>query len=180
MIAQRPADAAPVVQAVAEALPFADDSFDATLAVLTIHHWAHPAAGLAEMARVARKRVVVVTFDFDVNDELWIVRDYLPEAADFHADLPSLASILDELPSARVEFLLAPRDCSDRMFAALWGRPEEYLAARVRAGASIWQQIPESVTERALDRLRGDLASGAWDERYGHLRKERELSLIHI
>ena len=39
MIAQRPPEAAPVVQAGAEALPFEDDSFDAAMAVLTIHHW---------------------------------------------------------------------------------------------------------------------------------------------
>jgi hypothetical protein len=38
MIFQRPAAAAPVVQASAESLPFGDDSFDAATGVLTAHH----------------------------------------------------------------------------------------------------------------------------------------------
>ena len=54
MIRQRPAHAAPVVRAVAEALPFRDDEFDAALAVLTIHHWTDLARGLAELRRVTR------------------------------------------------------------------------------------------------------------------------------
>jgi len=39
MIAQRPPGSAPAVQAYAEDLPFADDSFDGAMAVLTAHHW---------------------------------------------------------------------------------------------------------------------------------------------
>jgi ubiquinone/menaquinone biosynthesis C-methylase UbiE len=62
MIGQRSPGSAPAVRAVAESLPFADRSFDAALAVLTVHHWTDAAAGLAEMARVAG-RVVVLTFD---------------------------------------------------------------------------------------------------------------------
>src|SRR3954447_11610479 len=58
MIRQRPAGAARVVRASAEALPFDDDSFDATLAVLTVHHWTDPVRGLRELRRVARDRVV--------------------------------------------------------------------------------------------------------------------------
>ena len=39
MIRQRRLGAAPVVQASASRLPFRDLSFDAALAVLTVHHW---------------------------------------------------------------------------------------------------------------------------------------------
>src|SRR5262245_38267576 len=39
MIRQRPHSASPAVQAVAEALPFRPGTFDAALAVLTVHHW---------------------------------------------------------------------------------------------------------------------------------------------
>ena len=51
MIAQR---ATPAVQGVAEALPFADDSFDAAMAVLTIHHWRDWRAGVTRAARGSR------------------------------------------------------------------------------------------------------------------------------
>ena len=61
MIAQRPTNIAPVVQGSAENLPFADDAFDAALAILTIHHWSDRRAGLVEMRRVARDRVAILT-----------------------------------------------------------------------------------------------------------------------
>ena len=63
MITQRPARSAPVVQATAMSLPFKDDSFDAALSVLTVHHWPDRALGLSELRRVARRRVVVLTWD---------------------------------------------------------------------------------------------------------------------
>src|SRR5436853_2428883 len=56
MIAQRPANAAPVVRAVAEALPLADDRVDAVMAILTDHLWVDRRQGLRELRRVARRR----------------------------------------------------------------------------------------------------------------------------
>jgi hypothetical protein len=76
------------------------------------------------------------------------------------------------LPSSTVEAL--PRDCTGRMFATLWARPEEYLDPRIRAATSVWHQLPPDVSARALDRMARDLASGAWDGRYGHLRTTPE------
>jgi SAM-dependent methyltransferase len=170
MIAQRPPGAAPAVQAVAEGLPFGDKSFDAAMAILTLHHWSDVDAGLAEMVRVAR-RVVVVTFDPQAANDHWMVRDYLPELAACNArSLPSLTQLREALPVATVLPLLVPCDCTDRMFATLWARPEQYLDPAVRAATSAWHQLPPSVTARALRRLRRDLASGKWDARYGHLR----------
>jgi hypothetical protein len=56
------------------------------------------------------------------------------------------------------------------MFVALWARPEEYLDPETRNATSVWHQLPPDVSARALARLRNDLESGAWDERYGYLR----------
>src|SRR5215471_4690209 len=134
MIAQRPPGSATVVQATAESLPFADDSFDAAMAVLTLHHWNDLERGLGEMVRVARVRIVIVTFDPDRAGEQWIVRDYLPETP----RKPSLGEILRVLPPAEVIPVPVHRDCTDRMFLALWARPEEYLDPNVRAATSIW------------------------------------------
>ena len=143
MIAQRAPDAAPAVQAVAEHLPFADNSFDAAMAIVTLHHWSDVTAGLAEMTRVARRRVVLVTFDLTVQEELWIWRDYLPELVDCDTGMPSIARVLDELPGAMVEPILIPADCTDRMFATFWARPEQYLDPRVRAATSVWHLLPQ-------------------------------------
>ena len=73
MIDQRPAGAAPVVQAVAEALPLPDRSVDAALAVLTVHHWSDVAAGVAEMRRVARRRLVFFTWWPERVAEFWLL-----------------------------------------------------------------------------------------------------------
>src|SRR5204862_8271544 len=55
MRAQRPEGSAPCVAATAESLPFDDQSFDAAMAVSTVHHWQDPIAGLRELRRVTRR-----------------------------------------------------------------------------------------------------------------------------
>ena len=178
MIAQRPADSAPVVQASAEALPFDDDSFDATMAIITVQHWADSAAGLAEMIRVSRERVLVLTFDGPVMAEMWMVRDYIPRLLEIHIELmPPISELTAALPGARVEAVPVPRLCKDGFFCALWDRPEMHLDPQVRRASSVWHLMAPEETERGLEALRADLESGAWDERYGHLRKQQELDV---
>jgi SAM-dependent methyltransferase len=63
MRAQRPVGAAPALDAAAEHLPFDDDSFEAAMAVMTIHQWNDVDQGLREMRRVSRGPVVVLTLD---------------------------------------------------------------------------------------------------------------------
>jgi SAM-dependent methyltransferase len=175
MIAQRPEGAAPAVLAAAEQLPFSDDSFDAAMAIITLHHWDDVGAGLRELRRVARRRVVIVTFDPALEADLWIARDYIRRhVVRTFSTLPPIGLVLETFPEAEVRPLPIPNDCSDRMFAALWGRPEEYLDPDVRAATSVWQRLPADVVARAIDDLRRDLASGAWDRRHGYLRTTPE------
>jgi len=176
MIAQRPLGAAPAVQAVAEALPFPDDSFDAALAVLTVHHWADPDRGLAELRPVAHRRVVL-TWDPDVQARFWLVRDYLPEWTEYEAPKATLSTVLAALPEARVENLLVPSDCSDGFGCAYWRRPEAYLDPEVRASTSVLSLLESSVIRRMTERLDADLRSGAWHERNRDLLDLDELDL---
>ena len=178
MIAQRPPGSAPVVQANAEELPFDDDSFDAAMATITVHHWADLAAGLAEMTRVARHRVAILTFDPAPLAELWLVRDYFPRTLEIHGDaMPPIDDLLTMLPGARVEAVPVPRLCEDGFFCALWDRPEMHLDPQVRRASSVWHLMAPEETKRGLEALRADLESGAWDKRYGHLRTEAELDV---
>ena len=165
MRAQRPADAAPCVAAAAESLPFADQSFDAAMAVSTVHHWRDPIAGLREMRRVAR-RVVVLTFDAEPGwqDRFWLTRDYLPEVTDVLADFPSLPGMTEAI-DARAEPVPIPWDCSDGLFEAYWRRPAAYLEDHVRRAMSVWTRVGPEAEGRAVRILSGDLASGRWDER---------------
>jgi len=166
MRAQRPAGAAPCVAAAAESLPFADQSFDAAMAVSTVHHWQDPIAGLREMRRLAR-RVVVLTFDASDTGwrrRFWLTRDYLPEFADLLAGRPSLAEQARAI-GARTEPVLIPWDCADGLFEAYWRRPEAYLNENVRRGVSVWARVGPEAEQRAVRSLRNDLASGRWAER---------------
>jgi SAM-dependent methyltransferase len=163
MRSQRPPDAAPCVAATAESLPFEDQSFDAAMAVATIHHWPDAIAGLREMRRVAR-RVVALTFSFDGLSQFWLTRDYLPELVGLVADLPSLAEMAAAV-GARIEPVMIPWNCADGFPEAYWRRPEAYLDGRLRHGMSIWARVGLAAEQRAVRSLRDDLASGRWVER---------------
>src|SRR5262249_34848759 len=113
----------------------------------------------------------VVTYDPELEAELWIARDYIGEhVVHTFSSLPAINRILETLREARVRPLHIPNDCSDRMFATLWARPEAYLDPNVRAATSVWQRPPPDVGTRAIDELRRALAWGEWDRRYGPLR----------
>jgi SAM-dependent methyltransferase len=166
MRTQRPANRTPCVAAVAENLPFEDQSFDAAMAISTLHHWQDPIAGLREMRRVAGR---VVVFTFDSSDpgwvrRFWLTRDYLPEFADFFVGRPSLSEVASAI-GARIEPVLIPWDCADGFFEAYWRRPEAYLDDRVRRGVSVWTRVGPDAEQRAVRSLRDDLASGRWAER---------------
>lgn len=166
MRSQRPAGAAPCVAATAESLPFGDGTFDAAMAVSTVHHWPDPVAGLRELRRAAR-RVVVLTHDSSRAawlDRFWLTRDYLPEAADLVAGRPALADLADAI-GARVEPVPVPWDCADGLFEAYWRRPEAYLDEDVRRGLSVWARVGPEVERRVVSGLHADLASGRWADR---------------
>jgi ubiquinone/menaquinone biosynthesis C-methylase UbiE len=168
MRAQRPTGAAPCVAAIAECLPFEDQSFDAAMAFATVHHWQDPIVGLREMQRVARRVVVFTcnTSDRSWRHRFWLTRDYLTEVAGSHL---GLATELARAIGATVEPVLVPWDCADGFFEAYWRRPEAYLDESVRRGMSVWGNVGPDAEQRAVESLRSDLASGRWAERNGSL-----------
>jgi SAM-dependent methyltransferase len=176
MRAQRPHGAAPVVNAAAEALPFADASFDAAMAVLSDHHWTDHDRGLAEMRRVARRRVL---FTWEPRTALagWVVRDYFPGFVRFSPPGYRLEQTLERLGGGRIEAVPIPHDCLDGFFHAYWRRPEAYLDARVRAGISVFSRLTPDEVERGVARLRADLESGEWQRRNAGLLELEELDL---
>jgi SAM-dependent methyltransferase len=176
MIAQRPRGAAPAVIASAEALPLADASVDAAMAVLTDHHWADRARGLAEMRRVARRRVVVFQFDPAFAEAFWMTRDYLPT---FLRRLRgrALSDLMGPLGPVEMRPVPIPHDCVDGFYASHWRRPEAYLDPEVRAGISIFHALPADEVADGIARLRSDLESGAWAKRNADLLERDALDL---
>lgn len=77
MIARRASSTALVIQGFAESLPFEDDSFDVSLAILTIHHWKNTKKGLLEMQRVTRDKVIILTWngEYDLCEGLSRLRN---------------------------------------------------------------------------------------------------------
>lgn len=166
MIRQRPDGAAPCVQGAAEALPFATDAFDAAMAVLTIHHWSDWRAGLREMRRVARRRVVLLTFDIDAAP-FWLTHDYFPALLQLDRQImPPLSALERELGAFHATPVPVPHDCIDGFLGAYWRRPERYLDPAVRRSMSSFARID---AEAGLQRLARDLESGAWRACYGDL-----------
>ncbi len=169
MIAQRRDRTTRVVRGAAEALPFPDRSFDATLAVLTVHHWLDRDVGVRELRRVAPRQVVFF-FEPLADHNLWALR-YFAEARDLptEQDPPSEAFFRSHLRVRDVVPVLVPRDCLDGFGAAYWARPEAYLHPDVQAGMSWLAQLPPDVLARGTARLAADLESGEWHRRFGHL-----------
>ena len=166
MIRQRPPSAVPAVQGRAEDLPFDDDAFDASMAVLTVHHWDDKAKGLAEMRRVTRGPIVLLTFD-PAHRGFWLA-DYLPELVALDDEqMPRIADYERWLGPVEVAPVPIPHDCTDGFLCAYWRRPRAYLDPKVRAAMSSFRALGD--VSAALGKLEADLGSGAWAERHGEL-----------
>jgi SAM-dependent methyltransferase len=160
------------VAGVAEALPFADKSFDAAMAVLTIHHWTDWRRGVAELHRVARERVVILTWDPRRTHALWLVAEYLPEIGELDEGRFPLPEELGD-----VQVIEVPWDCVDGFQGAYWRRPEMYLDPLAQRAISSLALLPGAVKARGLGALRADLESGAWAERHADLLERESLDL---
>jgi SAM-dependent methyltransferase len=166
MIRQRGATAAPAIRGHAEGLPFDDDSFDASMAILTVHHWADKDKGLREMRRVTRGRVVILTYDPSFRG-FWLA-DYIPELVALdEAQMPKMTDHERWLGPVEISAVPIPHDCTDGFLCAYWRRPAAYLDPRIRTGISSFWAI-DNISE-GLRRLASDLDSGAWAERYAEL-----------
>ncbi|MCM2417792.1 class I SAM-dependent methyltransferase [Streptomyces sp. RKAG293] len=171
MRARRPARFARAVDAVAEDLPFADGEFDGAMTLFSVHQWSDVTAGLSEMRRVTRGPVVVLTCDPERVRDFWL-HEYAPEVLDTEARrYPPIDEMAAALGGrATIGTVPIPLDCTDGFNEAYYGRPELLLDPAARQACSAWSFVDDGVRERFDTALRRDLESGAWDERFGHLR----------
>lgn len=179
MIAQRSAASAPVVCASAGWLPLRRNAVGSALAVLSIHHWDDQLeVGIHEMRRVARGPVVIVTFDPLVSSQMWLMRDYMPEAGELdRATFPSLQELAELLGGAEVSSVMNRRDTPDWTLGSFWAHPERVLDPLARAGTSGFSRMPGAVVNRVVRAVEADLESGLWDSRNGHLRHLSEFDV---
>lgn len=173
MRAQRPVGRLPAVDATAEHLPFDDGAFDAAMATVTVHQWTDASGGLRELRRVSAGPVVVLTFDGEQLDRLWLGA-YFPEmVAAERRRFPPLELFAQILGgTVTVTEVPVPCDCADGFTEAFYARPEAFLDPAVRAGQSAWEFVDDDAVDTGVARLARDLRDGAWDDAYGHLRTQ--------
>ncbi|MFC4619480.1 class I SAM-dependent methyltransferase [Camelliibacillus cellulosilyticus] len=161
----------PAVIGTADALPFDDDAFDASMAMVTVHHWSDINKGLHELRRVTRGQVLIMTFDPDALDDFWNA-DYFPELIEVERSrYPKIAAITEALGgTCDVQKIPVPLDCVDGFQEAFYGRPEAFLEKEVRSAQSAWGFLSEGLEEKLVKRLADDLVSGVWDKKYGDYR----------
>ncbi len=157
MRAQRPTHLPQAIDAVAQNLPFDDASFDAAIATFTVHQWPDLKAGLAEMRRVTRGPIVIMTCDRDELDRFWL-EAYAPEVLDVEAGrYPPIDTIAELLGGAKVLSVPIPLDCTDGFGEAYYGRPEMLLDPGARLACSAWSFVDPTVEPRFVADLGRDL-----------------------
>lgn len=180
MAAQRPPELPPAIRATAGALPLRDGSVDAAMAILTVHHWdAEREAGVRELRRVATGPVVILTYVHEVSNEMWLMKEYLPEVAEMDRRIfPATHELASWLGGVvRVQTVPIHRDSPDWMLGSFWAHPERVLDPDARNATSGFARMPEATVERVVTTLERDLASGEWDRRHGRLRELDELDV---
>lgn len=171
MRAQRPAELATAIDAVAEGLPFDEGQFDAAMTLFSVHQWSDVEAGLHEMRRVTRGPVAVLTCDPARVRDFWLY-EYAPDVLDTEARrYPSLDRLTAALGgTTTIQPVPIPLDCTDGFNEAYYGRPEMLLDPAARQACSAWSFVDDRARQDFDTSLRRALGSGAWDEAFGHLR----------
>ncbi len=174
MSSQRPPDRVPALRGSAGQLPLRDQSVDAAMAILSIHHWDEERErGVRELRRVARGPVVILTYDSRVSGQMWLMADYLPEVGELDRQIfPRPETVASWLGgSTSIETLEISRDTPDWMLGSFWAHPERVLDPEARRGTSGFARMPEDVVERVVSAVERDLRTGDWERRHGHLRQ---------
>ena len=143
----------------------ADVRADATL--LTF-----PTTPVLDRLRPSGGPVVVLARDPERVRAGWLA-EYAPEVVAAEADsLPTLDELAAALGAAvETVRLPVPFTCVDGFSEAYYARPERLLDADVRAADPAWSGVDDLSARRSVAALRTALASGAWDERHGALRR---------
>jgi len=178
MIRQRPPDAAPAICGQAEQLPFLDHTVDGITAFMTVHHWLDVPRGLKELRRVARKRIVIMTYlpQLGPFPDRWVTNVYFPGIAAAHRRrMPELHFFEEAFGTVTLVPLLIPHDCTDGFIDAFWARPEVYLDPGARNSMSAFQLLNPVDLVQGIAQLRADLKQGVWDSQFAKLRTQKEI-----
>jgi ubiquinone/menaquinone biosynthesis C-methylase UbiE len=164
MLARAAAKGLEVVEADAQRLPFADDSFDAATMISMLHHVENRDAALAEARRILKPGgpLALLAFTAEDADTLWAL-DYFPSSRPWMeaTHLPRAAH-LEQLPGAALSPLTYD-DAEDASLAAISADPERVIAAAERGETSYFERLRRDHPDElraGLARLRADVEAG--------------------
>ncbi len=131
------------------------------------------AAGLAEMRRVTRGPVLVLSCDPELVQSFWL-NDYAPLVLSTEARrYPSMTAVADALGgTADILPVPIPLNCRDGFNEAYYGRPEMLLQAGARKANSAWSFVDPETVDRYVSHLGDDIETGVWDRKHGRLRTQ--------
>jgi ubiquinone/menaquinone biosynthesis C-methylase UbiE len=164
----------------AECLPLPNQAVDAAIIMLAFHHFQNYRQALREVHRiVGRGQIVLFTYDPAMIPRFWLTQYFPSFIKDVESTFLPIPQLLDEIQTVvdRVVNVISfplPHDLSDSFAAVGWARPELYLDSSIRKGISSFAKINTDELDNGLSRLREDLARGTWDQKYGHLRQQKQ------
>jgi SAM-dependent methyltransferase len=153
-------------------LPFDDATFDAATTAFALPGWDDLEDGLAELRRVTRGPIVILTLDPERVERSWLT-EYAPEVTAAEARrFPTLHRIAAALSSDTVTStpLPIPFTCVDGFSEAYYARPERLLDPGARRADPAWDLVDEMTARRSIAALRTAIETGEWDHRHGALR----------
>jgi ubiquinone/menaquinone biosynthesis C-methylase UbiE len=166
------------LEGTAERLPLAYSAVQGIVSTLAMHHFTDLSQSFREMDRVSGAGpMVLFTFDMAAvkTTSLWM-RDYWPplftNTRETYPPLSEVAGLAEAVTgrTAQIVPFPLPPDIEDLFMTSGWQRPELYLDGDVRAGISPFAMAAPEEVEEGVERLRNDLDSGRWEERYGAVR----------
>lgn len=160
-----------LVKGCAENLPFENEFFDGTIAMLTLHHWSGMQQGINELYRVTKTggRVVFLSFTALQMEGYWLSH-YFPETLRKSAVIPDeqeMAAMLHHagFGSVQTEKYFIREDLQDHFLYSGKFDPERYLNPAVRSGISSFSAFANRAeVEAGLVLLERDIRSGAIQE----------------
>ncbi len=155
-------------QGSAENIPFENNSFDAAIASLTLHHWTSLVDGFKELNRVLKTGGGITIFTSSKEQMLgyWL-HHYFPQMlADSIQQMPARDEIVNALSEAGFEitdtepYFVRP-DLQDKFLYAGKHDPSFYLDPIMRQGISSFSSLAnQAEVEQGLDKLEEDINSG--------------------
>ena len=167
------------VEGYAESLPLDDNSVNGSVCIGAIHNFSDLQKAFEEMNRVTKKRgsIVIFTADPSLRDkDCWLDKYFSPFNQSWFLPIKKVATLLGNATKTKVEIkvFMIPHDLVDGVFVSGWRRPNLYLDDSFCEGISSLAKAPKNELRTIQKKLKKDLKSGAWDEKYGYMKKLKE------